>query len=108
MAERVALRNETPERLEIEVALEAEADFADIISVKLHDFSLGDPELAQPLPPPAPATHDEARRQVSLVDPRGDLGTRLVFSRSGEFDGNAMTFALSLEPHERWDLSVDV
>jgi glycogen debranching enzyme len=108
MQERVALRNETPERLEIEVALEAEADFADIISVKLHDFSLGDPELAQPLPPPAPATHDEARRQVSLVDPRGDLGTRLVFSRPGEFDGNAMTFALSLEPHERWDLSVDV
>ena len=31
------------------------ADFADIISVKLHDFALGDPEHAQPLPPPAPA-----------------------------------------------------
>ena len=40
MQERVRLRNESPERLEIEVALEAEADFADIISVKLHDFSL--------------------------------------------------------------------
>ena len=61
MQERITLRNESPERLELDVALEAEADFADIISVKLHDFSLGDPELAQPLPPPAPTTHDEAR-----------------------------------------------
>src|SRR6185295_19001999 len=52
--------------------------------------------------------HDEARSQVSIVDPRGDLGTRLVFSKPGRFEGNAMTFALALESHERWDLSVDV
>ncbi len=108
MQERITLRNESPEPLELAVALEAEADFADIISVKLHDFSLGDPELAQPLPPPAPSTHDEARRQVSIVDPRGDLGTQLVFSKPGRLDGNAMTFALTLEPHEPWDLSVDI
>jgi glycogen debranching enzyme len=108
MQEKVTLRNETPERLQIDVALEAEADFADIISVKLHDFSLGDPELAQPLPPPAPATHDEGRNQVSIVDPRGDLGTRLQFSKQGRLDGNAMLYSLALEPHERWDLSVDV
>ena len=71
--------------------------------MKHHDFSLGDPDLAQPLPPPAPTTYDEARRQVSIVDPRGDLGTRLVFSKPGRLDGNAMTFALTLEPHERWE-----
>jgi glycogen debranching enzyme len=108
MQEKVTLRNETPERLDIHVALEAEADFADIISVKLHDFSLGDPDLAQPLPPPAPATHDEGRNQVSIVDPRGDLGTRLQFSKPGRLDGNAMLFSLALEPHEHWDLNVDV
>jgi glycogen debranching enzyme len=108
MQERITLRNESPEPLELAVALEAEADFADIISVKLHDFSLGDPELAQPLPPPAPTTHDEARSQVSIVDPRGDLGTQLVFSKPGRLEGNAMTFALRLEPHEPWDLSVDI
>jgi glycogen debranching enzyme len=108
MQERIALRNETPERLELAVALEAEADFADIISVKHHDFSLGDPDLAQALPPPAPATHDEEQRRLSIVDPRGDLGTQLVFSRPGTLDGNAMTFAVALEPHERWDLTVDV
>ena len=108
MQERIALRNESPDPLELTVALEAEADFADIISVKLHDFSLGDPELAQPLPPPAPTSHNEERRQVSIVDPRGDLGTQLVFSLPGRLDGNAMTYAFTLEPHERWDLSVDV
>jgi glycogen debranching enzyme len=107
MQERIWLRNESPEPLDLMVALEAEADFADIISVKLHDFSLGDPELAQPLPPPAPATHDEERRQVSIVDPRGDLGTELVFSNAGRLDGNAMSYSLRLEPHESWDLSVD-
>jgi glycogen debranching enzyme len=108
MQERIWLRNESPEPLDLTVALEAEADFADIISVKLHDFSLGDPELAQPLPPPAPATHDEERRQVSIVDPQGDLGTELVFSKAGRLDGNAMSYSLRLEPHESWDLSVDI
>jgi glycogen debranching enzyme len=108
MQERVTLRNESPERLEVEVALEAEADFADIISVKLHDFSLGDPELAQPLPPPAQTTYDEERGQISIVDPRGDLGTRLVFSKPGRLDGNAMTYSLALDSHESWHLSVDV
>ncbi|HEX4747261.1 MAG TPA: glycogen debranching N-terminal domain-containing protein [Gaiellaceae bacterium] len=108
LQERITLRNESPEPLELDVALEAEADFADIISVKLHDFSLGDPELAQPLPPPAPTTLDEERRQVSIVDPRGDLGTQLVFSRPGRLDGNAMTFPLVLEPHEPWELTVDI
>ena len=108
MQERISLRNESPEPLSLDVALEAEADFADIISVKLHDFSLGDPELAQPLPPPAPTSHDEERRQVSIVDPRGDLGTQLVFSRSGQLDGNTMSYSFTLDPHERWDLSVDI
>ena len=108
MQERITLRNESPDPLELDVALEAEADFADIISVKHHDFSLGDPELAQALPPPAPTTHDEARRQVSIVDPRGDIGTQLVFSKPGALDGNAMTFSLTLEPHAPWEVTVDI
>ena len=108
MQERVFVRNESPERLEIELALEAASDFADIISVKHHDFSLGDPELAQELPPPAPATYDEARNQLSIVDPRGDIGTRLVFSQPGRLDDGVVAFALSLEPHERWGVTIDV
>jgi glycogen debranching enzyme len=108
LQEKVGLRNESTEPIALEVTLEAEADFADIISVKLHDFALGDPEHAQPLPPPAPAAYDEERSQVSITDPRGDCGTRLVFSKFGQPRDNAMTYSLVLEPHERWDVSVDV
>ena len=50
MQERIAIRNESMHRLDFEVSLELAADFADIISVKLHDFALGDPENAPDLP----------------------------------------------------------
>jgi glycogen debranching enzyme len=99
MQERISIRNESASPISLDVALEAEADFADIISVKHHDFSLGDPELAQELPPPAPAVLDARRNQLSIVDPRGDLGTQLLFSQPGALDDNAMTFALALGPH---------
>jgi glycogen debranching enzyme len=108
MQERVKLRNESTERIEVDVTIAVEADFADIISVKHHDFSLGDPEHAQPLPPPAPAALDGEGSRLSIVDPRGDLATRLRFSRPGRLDGNAMTYAVALEPHESWELSVDI
>jgi glycogen debranching enzyme len=108
MQERITVRNESMEHLELALALEVAVDFADIISVKLHDFALGDPEQAQPLPPAAPAVYDEVRRQISIVDPAGDLNTRLMISKPGRFDDGTMAFALSLEPHEQWDLRVDV
>ena len=108
MQERITVRNESMERLDFELSLDIATDFADIISVKLHDFALGDPAHAQPLPPPAPATYDEARRQLSIVDPAGDLSTRVVFSKQGRLDCRVMAFDLSLEPHEQWDLRVDV
>ena len=107
MQERIALRNESPERLEIDVALEAEADFADIISVKYHNFSLGDPDLAQKLPPPAPTTTTSRGARSPSSIRKATWGTRLVFSKPGRLEGNAMTFALTLEPHERGKVSVD-
>ena len=108
MQERITLRNESMERLDFALSLEIAADFADIISVKLHDFALGDPEHAQPLPPPAPAAFDEARRQLTIADPAGDLSTRAVFSKVGRLAEGAMAFDLSLDAHEQWDLRVDV
>ncbi|MGH3137444.1 MAG: amylo-alpha-1,6-glucosidase [Gaiellaceae bacterium] len=108
MQERITVRNESMERVELALALDVAADFADIISVKLHDFALGDPEQAQPLPPAAPAAYDEARRQISIVDPAGDLNTRLMISKPGRFDDGTMAFDVSLEPHEQWDVRVDV
>ncbi|MGI8886579.1 MAG: amylo-alpha-1,6-glucosidase [Gaiellaceae bacterium] len=108
LQERIAIRNESMHRLDFDVSLELAADFADIISVKLHDFALGDPENAPDLPSPAPSTYDEGRRQILIVDPVGDLRTRIVLSQDGRIEEGGATFELSLEPHERWDLTVDV
>jgi len=108
MQERIGIRNESMHRLDFEVSLELAADFADIISVKLHDFALGDPENAPDLPLPAPSTYDEGRRQILIVDPLGDLRTRIVLSQDGQIHDGGATFELSLDPHERWDLTVDV
>jgi glycogen debranching enzyme len=108
MQERIVVRNECMQRLEFELSIELGADFADIISVKLHDFSLGDPAHAPALPPPAPATHDPARRSILIEDPGGDLRTRIVLSENGRVDGNLLAFDLSLDSHERWELTVEV
>ena len=108
MQERVSIRNESMEQLDFEVALDVAADFADIISVKHHDFALGDPEHAEPLPPPAEIAYDENRGQLSIVDPRGDLSTRVVLSLPARLEDGAVSFDVSLAPHERWELTVDV
>ena len=108
MQERVAIRNESMHRLDFELTLELAADFADIISVKLHDFALGDPGNAPDLPPAAPATYDEGRHQILIVDPAGELRTRIVLSQAGRVSEGGAVFDLSLDPHERWDLTLDV
>ena len=108
MQERIAVRNECMKRLDFELSIELAADFADIISVKLHDFALGDPVRAPALPPPAPATHDLARRSILIEDPVGDLRTRIVLSENGRAEGNLVFFDLSLEPHERWEVTLEV
>ena len=108
MQEQITIRNESMHPLDFEVSLELAADFADIISVKLHDFALGDPENAPDLPPAAPMTYEEARGQILIVDPAGDLRTRIVLSQQGRVHDGRATFELSLDPHERWHLVVDV
>jgi glycogen debranching enzyme len=108
MQERIAVRNECMKRLEFELSIELAADFADIISVKLHDFALGDPVRAPALPPPAPATHDSARRSILIEDPAGNLRTRVVLSENGRIEGNLVVFDLSLESHERWEVTLEV
>jgi glycogen debranching enzyme len=108
MRERIAVRNESMETLAFELSLELEADYADIISVKLHDFSLGDPEHAPDLPPPAPATHDAERRQLLIEAPPGDLRTRIALSKPARVDESTVAFDLSLDPHERWELDVEI
>jgi glycogen debranching enzyme len=108
LQERVAVRNESMQRIELTLSLELQADFADIISVKNHDFALGDPENAGPLPPPAPARLADENRLLVIEEPRGDLSTRVRLSRPARLEGDALVFDLVLAAHEQWDLSLDV
>jgi glycogen debranching enzyme len=108
MQERISVRNVSMHRLEFEVSVELEADFADILTVKNHDFSLGDPTRAEPLPQPAPRHHDARRDQILIEDPAGDLRTQVVLSRAPQMDGGAITYDVALAPHEAWELIVDV
>ena len=108
LQERIAVRNESMERLVFELSLEIGTDFADIISVKLHDFALGDPEHAPALPAPAPARHEGGNGGIVLEEQDGDASTRIVLSLPGRLVDGKLVFPLELEPHEGWELRLDV
>jgi glycogen debranching enzyme len=97
------------EPLELTLGLEVGCDFADIMAVKAYDFALGDPLGAPPLPGLAPATYDRDLNQFVLRDGEdGGARTHVVLSREGEVEGGRVTFGVALEPHERWELQLDV
>ena len=88
MQDHLILRNESSEPLSFELQLEVGADFADIITVKEHDFALGDPESARPLPPPAAARFDAAANQLVLEEAtNGGAKTQVLFSQPGRIEG---------------------
>jgi len=108
LQERIAVQNESMERLAFELSLELGTDFADIISVKQHDFALGDPEHAPTLPPQAPARHESGNGAIVFEEATGDARTRVLLSRPGQIADGTVRFPLELESHERWELRVDV
>src|SRR3954470_24620482 len=108
MQERIMLQNLSGRLMEVDVALETGNDFADIFAVKHHDFALGDPARAEPLPPLAPAEADSASGQLVLSDTTSPATTQLVFSDLGDVDGGTVRWRVTLGPHERWEVRVDV
>jgi len=109
MQDRVVVENVKTEPVSFELALEVASDFADIFAVKEHDFALGDPMRAKPLPEPAPSVFDEEHSQFVLDDPTGEPGrTQIAFSQPGEVDGGVLRYRIELEPRGRWEVTVDV
>jgi glycogen debranching enzyme len=110
MQDRIAVRNVGMEPVELELALELEADFADIFLVKARDFALGDPRHAVTLPPPAPPDYDHEHACLSFTDPDAGSSARMhvYFSAPGEFDGTAMRYRIELEPREKWEIELDL
>jgi glycogen debranching enzyme len=108
MQDRIIVENVTTEPVSFELALEVACDFADIFAVKEHDFALGDPMRAKPLPAPAPPVFDEAHSQFVLDDPSGEPArTQIAFSQLGEVDGGTLRFRIELEPRGRWEVTAD-
>ena len=110
MQDRLVVQNQSMRAIAFELSLEVACDFADIFAVKDWDFALGDPENAQPLPPPAPVRYEEDGNQFILVDESGfPAHTQVILSRPGQLAGEGeITYRIELEPRERWDLGIDV
>jgi glycogen debranching enzyme len=110
MQERIVLENAIREPLAFELALDVESDFADIFLVKAHDFALGRPHDAPPLPSSAPARWDGDMRQFVFEDADDPFRatTQVVFTEAGEIRDGEMRYRLELQPRERRELRVDV
>src|SRR5206468_3529824 len=78
MQDRISIRNESMQPQRFEVGLELGSDFADIFTVKDHDFALGDPTHAPPLPPTRKASWSDDHSEVSFAE--GDERTVARFS----------------------------
>jgi glycogen debranching enzyme len=109
MQDSIAVVNEGIEPVSFRLEVDVGSDFADIFSVKDHDFALGDPLRAQPLPEPRPAEFDGARNQF-LISDDGELPvrTQVIFSEPGEAADSRMRYDVTLQPRERWAVHVDV
>jgi glycogen debranching enzyme len=107
LTEVVRVRNVSMERVSFDLALRFAADFADVISVKQHDFALGDPLHA----PPLPAADDGVlrdKRQLVLSEPRGPATTQVLFDRAAEPGPAGPRFAIELDAGETWHVRLDV
>ncbi len=108
MQDHVVMQNQSMETISFDLGLEIGADFADILSVKEHDFALGNPESARPLPEAVAPRYDERNNQFVLADPEASGWTQLFLSRRGDTDGHGMSWRVELRPREIWDLRIDV
>jgi hypothetical protein len=108
MQDNLVLQNQTNGPLVLRLGLELGCDFADVISVKEWDFTLGDPEHATPLPEAVVPEWDDGHNQFVLTDPDGYARTQVILSRRGEANGHGVEYEVALEPRERWELRIDV
>ena len=109
MQDHVIVRNHAHRRVELEIGLEVAADFADILTVKEHDFTMGDPRHARPLPPPVEPHYEEERNGFVLRGADGfDGATQVFLSERGEIDAGCVRYRIALDPGGEWRLRLDV
>ena len=107
MQEHIVVQNHAPHPVEFELALEVGTDFADIFAVKEHDFALGHPDSASPLPELALGEFDPEGNQFVFVDGPKRL-TQVLLSQPGEVNGSCVRYSIALQSREEWRLRADV
>jgi glycogen debranching enzyme len=110
MQDQIMVVNQSMEPVSFELGLAIATDFADIMSVKEHDFALGDPRRARPLPEKVPPQFDSQSNQF-VFEEAGDeqLRTQVIVSQPGERKGGGgVTWKIELEPRESWHVRIDV
>jgi glycogen debranching enzyme len=107
MQEHIVVQNHAPHPVDFELALEVGTDFADIFAVKEHDFALGHPDTAPPLPELAAAEFESDGNQFVFMDDSRCL-TQVLLSEPGNVNGRSVRYTIALEPREEWRLRVDV
>jgi hypothetical protein len=110
MQDHLIVENHAMEPVTFELALELGTDFADILSVKEHDFSLGDPSRAEPLPEPVAPRYEEEHNQFVLEEPNGEgaARTQVILSQRGEIEEGKVVYRLELGARESGELRLDM
>ena len=107
MYERIHVENHGRRHIRTEIALELEADFADIFSVKDLDPGFGDPPHVTLPPPRTPTWHEHGTTAV-FADETFAARTIVHFSQPGEIDGSLVRFPIELDHNGTWTLEVGV
>ncbi|HEY6052702.1 MAG TPA: amylo-alpha-1,6-glucosidase, partial [Gaiellaceae bacterium] len=85
------------------------SDFADIFTVKEHDFSLGHPAEAPPLPALVACESNGRGRELRFADVESAAHTTVTLSKACDSqERGKVDYRIRLEPRERWELLVDV
>jgi glycogen debranching enzyme len=109
MQDRLILENRSMRSVAFDLELEVGSDFADIYTVKNHDFAFGDPLRAKPLPAPVVPSFDTEHNQFLFQDESGFAAqTQVLISRPGERVDGTIRYRVELDPRDRWDLRIDV
>src|SRR5438105_1479701 len=112
MQDVISIENEHMTPISFELALEFGNDFADILAVKDHDFALGDPLRAPPLPPVVGPSFDGDASRLIFEDP-DDRGvqtyvTLSIPSDASDASDSTVRYRIEIEPRERWELQVGI
>src|SRR3989440_3563463 len=109
MQDQIVVANQSMEAISFELGLAISTDFADIMSVKEHDFSLGDPLRAKPLPDPVEPQFDGQHNQYLFEATDGEQArTQLFLSQPGDANGQGVKWQIELQPRESWHVRIDV